>query len=30
MTGHFAKSSSTAKRFIREFRLADGAAAPES
>lgn len=30
MTGHFAKSSSTAKRFIREFRLADGAAVPES
>jgi large subunit ribosomal protein L3 len=30
MTGHFAKSSSTAKRFIREFRLADGATAPES
>ena len=30
MTGHFAKSSSTPKRFIREFRLADGAAAPES
>jgi large subunit ribosomal protein L3 len=30
MTGHFAKSSSTAKRFIREFRLADGASAPES
>jgi large subunit ribosomal protein L3 len=23
MTGHFAKSSSTPKRFIREFRLAD-------
>jgi large subunit ribosomal protein L3 len=30
MTGHFAKSSSTPKRFIREFRLAAGAAAPES
>jgi large subunit ribosomal protein L3 len=30
MTGHFAKSSSTPKRFIREFRLADGATAPES
>jgi large subunit ribosomal protein L3 len=30
MTGHFAKSSSTPKRFIREFRLADGAVAPES
>ncbi|MEI6034303.1 MAG: 50S ribosomal protein L3 [Verrucomicrobiae bacterium] len=29
-TGHFAKSSSTPKRFIREFRLADGEAAPES
>lgn len=29
MTGHFAKSSSTAKRFVREFRLDDGAAAPE-
>jgi len=30
MIGHFAKSSTTPKRFIREFRLADGAAAPES
>ena len=30
MTGHFAKSSSTPKRFIREFRLVDGAASPES
>lgn len=30
MTGHFAKSSSTPKRFIREFRLADGTTAPES
>jgi len=30
MTGHFAKSSSTAKRFIREFRLADGETAPEA
>jgi large subunit ribosomal protein L3 len=30
MTGHFAKSSSTPKRFIREFRLPAGAAAPES
>ena len=30
MTGHFAKTSSTAKRFIREFRLADNAATPES
>lgn len=29
-TGHFAKSSSTPKRFIREFRLADGETAPES
>lgn len=29
-TGHFAKSSSTPKKFIREFRLADGEAAPES
>ena len=29
-TGHFAKSSSTPKKFIREFRLADGQAAPES
>jgi len=29
-TGHFAKSSSTPKKFIREFRLADGVAAPES
>lgn len=28
--GHFAKSSSTPKRFIREFRLADGEALPES
>jgi large subunit ribosomal protein L3 len=28
--GHFAKSSSTPKRFIREFRLADGETAPES
>jgi large subunit ribosomal protein L3 len=27
--GHFAKSASTPKRFIREFRLADGQAAPE-
>ena len=30
MTGHFAKTESTAKRFIREFRLADNAATPES
>ncbi len=30
MTGHFAKTESTAKRFIREFRLADGAATPET
>ncbi len=29
-TGHFAKSSSTPKRFIREFRLTDGEVAPES
>jgi large subunit ribosomal protein L3 len=29
-TGHFAKTASTPKRFIREFRLADGEAAPES
>lgn len=28
--GHFAKSSSTPKKFIREFRLADGETAPES
>jgi len=27
--GHFAKSASTPKRYIREFRLADGQAAPE-
>lgn len=27
--GHFAKTSSTPKRFVREFRLADGVAAPE-
>ena len=27
---NFAKSSSTAKKFIREFRLADGESAPES
>lgn len=30
MTGHFAKTLSTAKRFIREFRLADNAATPET
>ena len=30
MIGHFAKSSSTPKRFIREFRLADGEVAPEA
>jgi len=30
MTGHFAKTASTAKRFIREFRLADNAATPET
>ena len=29
-TGHFAKTSSTPKRFIREFRLAEGEALPES
>lgn len=29
-TGHFAKTSSTPKRFVREFRLADGETAPES
>jgi large subunit ribosomal protein L3 len=28
--GHFAKSSSTPKRFIREFRLAEDEPAPES
>jgi large subunit ribosomal protein L3 len=28
--GHFKKSESGAKRFIREFRLADGETAPES
>lgn len=28
-TGHFAKSASTPKKFIREFRLADGESAPE-
>jgi large subunit ribosomal protein L3 len=28
--GHFAKSSSTPKRFIREFRLAEDASVPES
>ena len=28
-TGHFAKSSSSPKKFIREFRLADGETAPE-
>jgi large subunit ribosomal protein L3 len=28
--GHFGKTSSTPKRFIREFRLKDGEAAPES
>ncbi len=30
MTGHFAKTESTAKRFIREFRLDDNAATPET
>jgi len=29
-TGHFARSSSTPKRFLREFRLAGGESAPES
>ena len=29
-TGHFAKSSSTPKRYIKEFRLKDGESAPES
>jgi large subunit ribosomal protein L3 len=29
-TGHFAKTSSTPKKFIREFRLAEGEAAPEN
>ncbi len=29
-TGHFSKSSSAPKRFIREFRLAEGETAPES
>lgn len=28
--GHFAKTASTPKRFIREFRLKDGESAPES
>ncbi len=28
--GHFAKTSSTPKKFVREFRLAAGEAAPES
>ena len=28
--GHFAKTSSTPKRFVREFRLAEGEALPES
>lgn len=28
--GHFKKSESTPKRFIREFRLAEGESAPES
>ncbi|MDX2081538.1 MAG: 50S ribosomal protein L3 [Terrimicrobiaceae bacterium] len=28
--GHFGKSSTTPKRFIREFRLAEGETAPES
>jgi len=29
LKGHFAKSDSTPKRFIREFRLKDGETAPE-
>ena len=29
-TGHFAKTTSTPKRFIREFRLAEGETFPES
>lgn len=29
-TGHFAKSSSSPKKFVREFRLADGETAPEN
>ena len=29
-TGHFAKTSSTPKKFIREFRLAESEAAPEN
>jgi large subunit ribosomal protein L3 len=28
--GHFAKSSSSPKKFVREFRLAEGEAAPEA
>jgi large subunit ribosomal protein L3 len=28
--GHFAKSSSSPKKFVREFRLGDGETAPES
>jgi large subunit ribosomal protein L3 len=28
--GHFAKSASTPKKFIREFRLAEGESAPEN
>jgi large subunit ribosomal protein L3 len=28
--GHFAKSSSSPKKFVREFRLAEGEPAPES
>ncbi|MGH8047890.1 MAG: 50S ribosomal protein L3 [Chthoniobacterales bacterium] len=28
--GHFKKSESTAKKFVREFRLKDGESAPES
>jgi large subunit ribosomal protein L3 len=30
MIGHFGKTASTPKRFIREFRLASGETAPES
>lgn len=30
LLGHFKKSESTPKRFVREFRLAEGESAPES
>lgn len=30
LSGHFAKHGSTPKKFIREFRLAEGESAPES